>query len=201
MSEAADEFVLTNAEVMRGRFASKVRVMSNGCHLWVGANNGKKSPYGRMNIGGNQAKFVRTHRVAWLLAFGEIPRGLHVLHRCDNTLCVNPDHLFLGSHLENMSDRERKGRNNPIKGDAWHGSHDGKHPSGDNHYLRRNPERAPHGERSPLAKLAERDVLAIRAAWAASPQKRGLRREIAEKFGVHVDTVSLIVRRRTWRYV
>jgi HNH endonuclease len=50
------------------------------------------------------------HRVAWMLANGEIPDGLCVLHRCDNPPCVNVDHLFLGTHADNVADKMAKGR-------------------------------------------------------------------------------------------
>lgn len=51
-----------------------------------------------------------THRVAYTLAVGPIPDGIYVLHRCDNRPCCNPDHLFLGSHADNMADMKSKGR-------------------------------------------------------------------------------------------
>jgi HNH endonuclease len=70
-----------------------------GCHVWTGAKQGK---YGQLHVG--------VHRLAWELANGPIPKGMHVLHRCDNSRCCNPDHLFLGTQSENMADLSRKGR-------------------------------------------------------------------------------------------
>ena len=53
-------------------------------------------------------KSVYTHRLVWEQKYGEIPEGMQVLHRCDNPLCVNPDHLFLGTAVDNMKDRHAK---------------------------------------------------------------------------------------------
>lgn len=55
-----------------------------------------------------------THRVSWQLFNGDIENNLWVLHRCDNPKCVNPDHLFLGTHQDNMDDMIAKGRDSPT---------------------------------------------------------------------------------------
>ena len=87
------------------RFWSKVRKADgDACWAWTGA---KRSDYGAIKIAGDS---VLAHRVAWELTNGPIPEGQHVLHRCDNPPCVNPSHLFTGSHADNMRDAFRKGR-------------------------------------------------------------------------------------------
>ena len=60
---------------------------------------------------GRWRKNTYCHRVAWIFTFGEIEDGMHVCHHCDNPSCCNPSHLFLGTHMDNMHDRDAKGRN------------------------------------------------------------------------------------------
>jgi hypothetical protein len=86
------------------RFWSKVD-KTGDCWIWRGAKS--ESGYGRIRIDG-WVYFV--HRRSWMLANGEIPKDMCVLHRCDTPLCVRPDHLFLGTPQENVADMVRKNR-------------------------------------------------------------------------------------------
>ena len=73
------------------------------CWLWTGSIR----PNGYGTIG---RKGISTHRLAWELTYGPVPQALQVLHHCDNPPCVNPLHLFLGTHIDNMKDKSQKGR-------------------------------------------------------------------------------------------
>jgi hypothetical protein len=79
---------------------------NRGCWIWSGSRD--RRGYGRINYDGSKPALA--HRVAWELAHGAIPVGLHVLHRCDNPACVRIEHLFLGTDLDNVRDMDRKGR-------------------------------------------------------------------------------------------
>ncbi|MDS1142395.1 HNH endonuclease [Pusillimonas sp. SM2304] len=88
------------------RFAKFVDVVEGGCHEWTSTlNNGGYGKFFMPELGQAPA-----HRVAYMMHKGEIPLGLCVCHTCDNRKCVNPDHLFLGSHSDNARDMVRKGR-------------------------------------------------------------------------------------------
>lgn len=76
-----------------------------GCLLWIGGRFADQ--YGCLRVNG---KARRVHRIAYELAYGEISSELNVCHRCDNKLCIESTHLFLGTHGENVADRHIKGR-------------------------------------------------------------------------------------------
>lgn len=148
-----------------------------GCWLWTGAvvSAGRQSQrhlYGV--IGGMRergTKQLLTHRAAWIVFRGEIPAGLHVLHSCDVPLCCNPNHLFLGTHADNMADAASKGR----LGQAW--------KKGDM-----------KGSKNPGAKMNETAVRAMRelrkAGWKYA--------DLAEAFGVSYKQVYCICTGRNW---
>ena len=78
---------------------------TNSCWLWLGPHG--RSEYGGISYKGKQYK---SHHLAYILTHGSRPDGLFILHTCDNPKCVNPDHLYAGTHADNMHDRKRRGR-------------------------------------------------------------------------------------------
>jgi len=117
--------------------------------------------------------------VAWELTNGPIPKGLCVCHRCDNPLCCNPSHLFLGTFAENNADRKRKGRNGTT---AFTG-------------FSTDP---PRGEQNRHAKLTEKMVTTLRQLYDAGALNQ---RRAARELGVNFTTIQAIVKRKTWKHV
>lgn len=90
------------------RFWDKVDKTSSerGCWLWTSSKT--KRGYGLFHL---NKKARSAHRVSWTMANGEIPANMCVCHTCDSPSCVNPKHLWIGTHKDNMEDRENKNRN------------------------------------------------------------------------------------------
>jgi len=102
----------------------------------------------------------------------ELQTNEHVCHKCDNPECVNPNHLFVGSHADNMADANSKGRLG-------------------------NGLTALRGSSNPKAKLCERDIPIIRAMKAEGKTFR----EISEKFGTSLEAIKNVVYGKAWGHV
>lgn len=93
------------SDSVKQRFLAKIEKQPSGCWQWTAST--AKGGYGQFNVGGKNWK---AHRLSWILHGGADPEGLCVCHKCDNPRCVNPDHMFLGTHLDNVRDKISKGR-------------------------------------------------------------------------------------------
>jgi hypothetical protein len=152
------------------RFWEKVdRRGPDECWPWIRYRN--HEGYGHFAI--TPGRVIGAHRAVWELTVGSIPNGLHVLHRCDNPPCVNPEHLFLGTNADNVQDSFLKKR-------------------------RKNRPRS--GEQNNNAVLTEAAVREIRQILADGTHKRGTQSALARRFRVSVNLISLIKKGRIWRH-
>ena len=152
------------------RFMSKISKQEGGCWLWTGATS-KPNPrngicYPRIRVDG---VIVKAHRLAYKIFVGPIPPGMLVCHRCDVSLCVNPAHLFLGTHTDNNHDMHRKGR-----------------------------ARFSYGERNGAAKLTADQVQAIRRLYVKRSREFG-GPALSRMFGVDPCYITLICRGGAWK--
>jgi hypothetical protein len=160
--------------------------MDSACWVWMAGRD--TGGYGHLK---SNARMIRAHRAAWVLANGQIPHdeshhGICVCHRCDKRACVNPSHLFLGSNTDNARDKVAKGRCNSPKGDA--------------NGARLHPEKLVrhYGEANGIAKLTAAQVIEIRALYAAG----GIGQyQLAERFGVNQAIISRIIHRQIWKHI
>lgn len=165
------------------RFLSKVQIERTGCCEWTATTDGRG--YGHIRVGD---KKVKAYRVAWELFVGPIPKGMHVLHTCDNPLCVRwqgkgvyvvggvsylrHGHLWLGDHAANMADMSAKGR-----ATGWP-----------------DASSLPRGVDRIESKLTEQQVVAIRTSSDSQ-------RTLAARYGVSQVAISKVKRRKTWAHI
>lgn len=97
---------MKNRKEVLERFYKKVSPSKTGCNEWI-ASFDKGTGYGKFRLNGENAN---AHRAHWLLVNGKILKGQFVLHKCDNRKCVKLDHLFLGTHQDNVRDCVSKNR-------------------------------------------------------------------------------------------
>jgi hypothetical protein len=154
------------------RFWAKVSIVNDdtSCWKWTGCTFKRKWNYGQFYVSRERGHEL-AHRIAYELTHGEIPEGKWVLHKCDNPLCVRPDHLFLGTHIDNMADMRSKNRS--------------AHSNG------------LFGELHPNSKLTDERVIAIYRLLKEGKHVI----EIAQKFDVDRHTVSHVIHGRTWTHV
>lgn len=178
------------------------------CWLWTGLKN--KKGYGSIWI---LDSMCLAHRVSYKLFIAEIPEKLNVLHKCDVTSCVNPEHLFLGSQNDNVQDMVSKGRANKATGDR-NGSrrHREKRPSKEKHWThvypelvakgdkngsKLHPEKLKRGEQVNTAKLTDSDVIKIRQLYFKGINLQTL----SAQFNVTATNIACIVKYKTWKHV
>lgn len=161
------------------RFWSRVEIQGpHDCWPWrstVFADSG----YGRFNLADSS---IGSHRVAWSLAFEQkIPKGLYVIHSCDNPPCCNPTHLRLGTPQDNMDDKMDRGRHRVLRGEAHPRTGVVVHP----------------GEDTPTAKVTLIGVKAIVDLYKTGCYSQ---KELGRRFGISQTQVSRIVTGKQWRH-
>lgn len=146
----------------------KYQIKGDGCWSWSGAKDG--NGYGILSSRRGRGFYPeKAYRVSYELSNGVIPEGLCVRHSCDNPECTNPDHLEVGTHKDNMQDKSKRGRINPVSFKNIN-----RKKSLDDHQVR--------------------EILSMKLAGKNG--KGGVtKKELAERYNVHPDTILNSIRR------
>ena len=106
---------ITRGDKWKGYHLDRYKENENGCWIWQGvlrSKNDIKRPYGVIHFKKGIGGMILAHRYFYEQKYGKIPKGMFACHKCDNPRCVNPDHIFIGTHTDNMRDKVKKGRGN-----------------------------------------------------------------------------------------
>ena len=152
----------------------KYTVLDNGCWQFNGCT--MPNGYGKVTV---NKKTWLAHRYSFYKSNGEIPKNMHVCHKCDNRLCINPEHLFLGTRKDNMQDMINKNRQNfsGLRTNGWNEKANAKKPKGQNHYMCKHSDELI----SKIRKLAEIGIRQI---------------DIAQMFGLRQGYISNVIHGR-----
>ena len=153
--------------------------MPTPCWLWTGCLG--TTGYGMVSFA---RESWSAHRLAWTLTNGQIPKGLCVLHHCDERQCVNPEHLYVGTKKNNSDDMFSRGRGNRAFGDR-NGS-------------RKHRDRRPRGEENGLSTLTEDQVREIRRRYSLGGVTMS---QLGAEYGLWKGSICRIIRRKTWDHV
>lgn len=174
------------------RFWNKV-IKQNGCWKWTAMEN--DFGYGIINSGGRGGRPLRAHRVSWEIHNGNIPKGKHILHKCDNPTCTNPEHLFLGTNYDNVQDMVKKGRT--CRGQKHVEKMRAVAARGNKNGARTHPEMVPKGETHFGAIMTNGGVIKMRQMRRAGHRVK----DIALFFGISNQQTSFICNRKAWKHI
>lgn len=210
----AKEFSLSEEERVSIRDRIEKKTVKQKCHYtdmsdcWDWSGSLDPQGYGYISVR-NQTR--KAHRIAYAAYFSDIPDGYCVCHRCDNPKCTNPEHLFLGTELDNARDRKKKGRQQ-CGDNHYSRRYPEKLARGERHFSRTQPDRVARGDRNGartkpekvnkgeshgMAKLSEINVLEIRSRHLNGTSTKLL----ASEFCVTRDAIANIVKRRSWKHI